>query len=258
MKQHTQTLPTRTLGELLNETFAVYGRHLWAFIGLAAVVQVPISLLAHFLGNGPTAYGVEGALRFFGWFLVYGAVAFAVGQQYVTGRITIGQCYMRVRWRILSMTLLSLILAVSILLGAALAVLIVPAIVMFAALVYWSMAVPAIIVQGYKPVDALKRSFGLVRGSWWRVFGITVVIMLVVLGLAIVITIPFAIASWLAAPDGPTVVSNTVQLLGDLTVAAAVLPVAAVASTLLYYDLRVRKEDYSLISLSQEMGIATA
>ena len=242
----------------MNETFAVYGRNLWAFIGLAAVVQVPISLLAHFIGNSSTAYGVEGAMRFFGWFLVYGAVVFAVGQQYVTGRITIGQCYLRVQWRILSITLLSLILASSIFLGAALAILIVPALVMFAFLVYWSMAVPAIIVQGYKPVEALRRSFGLVRGSWWRVFGITVVIMLVVLGLGIVITVPFAIVSWLVAQEGPTVVSDTVGLLGDLTVAAAILPVAAVAWTLLYYDLRVRKEEYSLTSLSQEMGIAAA
>jgi len=48
------------------------------------------------------------------------------------------------------------------------------------------------------------------------------------------------------------------ELLGSIVVAVAVPPIAGIASTLIYYDLRVRKENYDLTTLSQEMGVAAA
>lgn len=41
-------------------------------------------------------------------------------------------------------------------------------------------------------------------------------------------------------------------------VGVVTLPVATIAFTLLYYDLRVRMEGYDLNALSQEMGVAAA
>ena len=38
MEQRQQTLPARSIIEVLNETFAVYGKHFRKFIGLVAVV----------------------------------------------------------------------------------------------------------------------------------------------------------------------------------------------------------------------------
>jgi hypothetical protein len=46
--------------------------------------------------------------------------------------------------------------------------------------------------------------------------------------------------------------------LAGMVVSVFVAPVAFVATTLLYFDLRVRKEEYDTEALSREMGMVTA
>ena len=257
VEQGVRAVRARTLGEFLNETFALYGKHLWRFIGLAAAVQIPVTVLAYLLGDGPVAYGIEGVLRFFASVLMYGAVVYGVGQRYVTGEMHIGECYTRVWWRIASLSLLALVLLSSAGAGLGLAFLLIPAVAAGALMIYWSLSVQAVMVEGCKAVEALRRSFGLVRGSWWRVFGIVVVLLLVMIGLTLVVGAPFALASRLAAPTDATALSEAIQLLGGAVAVVVVPPIAAIAMTLLYYDLRVRKEGYDFTALSREMGLAT-
>ena len=206
---------------------------------------------------------------------VFGATIFAVGQHYVSGEIRIGPCYTRVWWHVfslssvvviltasmvLALSLLSVVIipTASMLFAALLALLIVPAIVLLVMLGYWSLAVQAVIVEGYKPVGALRRSHELIKGNWWRVSWITGVILLVVIGLELVLGAPFALASSLVASDDATVLSTVFEFLSVVPGAIVVPSVAAIASTLLYYDLRVRKENYDFTTLSREMGKATA
>ena len=49
--------------------------------------------------------------------------------------------------------------------------------------------------------------------------------------------------------DGP------LRFFGILAAGTVVSPILAIAWTLLYYDLRVRKEDYDLGIMSQELGL---
>ena len=260
MEQEFQAVRARTLGELLNETFVVYGSHFWRFIGLAAVVQVPVSLIAlaitRVLGVGPAAFVLSASLSLFGVVLVYGGVVFAVGQHYVIGNIRIVGCYSRLWRRVASLTILALIVALSVAWGVALAVYVVPAVILLVFLIYRALAVPAVVVEGYRAVGALKRSFGLVRGSWWRVFGITLVALLASVGLALLLGAPFAVGSWLSGPGEPTALSDTLQFLGGVIAAILVPPLLAIVGTLLYYDLRVRKERYDVSTLSREIRTA--
>ena len=83
-------------------------------------------------------------------------------------------------------------------------------------------------------------------------------VLLVATGLGLVLGAPFALASRMVAPDEATAVSTLLQFVGGLIVAVVVPPVVAVTMTLLYYDLRVRKEEYDLTTLSREMGFVTA
>ena len=271
MEHRPQTLPARNLGDLLEETFAIYGRHLWRLITLVAVVQVPISIVStgvyQALQGGSVAFGGAVALEGFGTVFVYGAAVFSVGPQYITGEIKLRECYERAWWKVLSLAALTIVvlLIISILVlpptltdQGALAtlgsILIAPAI---AALVYWSMPVQAVIVEGMNAPAALRRSFDLIRGSWWRIFGITLVLGLVALGLAVVLSIPFALMAAMSSgrESGLGFVS---QLVGGAIVESVVQPVLFIAGTLLYYDMRVRKEEYNLATMSTEMGIAAA
>ena len=271
MQQRTRTLAPRSLGEILNETFSIYSKHLRRFLLLVGVVQVPITVLSQLLGGGLTSYIVVGTLGVVGSVVVHAAGVIAVGQQYVLGEIDIGNCYRRVSWRILSLLVIGVVIALASGIILAMAVtgvlllfalfflaLLLPMIVAVSYMIYWSMAVQAVVMEGYKPIAALRRSFNLVRGSWWRVFGLTIVFGLVGLGLGIIVEIPFAVASRIAAPEDPTTVSSVIQLFGAIAAVVSVPPVLFTAGTLLYYDLRVRKEDYDVETLSREMGLAAA
>ena len=261
------SMPSRNLPKLLDETFVIYGRHFWRFASLAAFVQIPVSLvtLAVFLmdDDSGAAFFALFMLGSLGTIFVYGAVVYAVGQQYVSGGISVRACYARAWWRVVSLAVYALILSgitYGILLSLAhvtqLVVVASVALVAIVVIVHMSMAVQAAIVQGYKTAGALKRSYSLVRGKWWRIFGILLVIGLVATGLGIVASIPFAIPLMVLGADPGSQAANYIQALGGLAVRTFVLPVIFIAGTLLYYDLRVREEEYDLTKLTQEMGLA--
>jgi hypothetical protein len=94
--------------------------------------------------------------------------------------------------------------------------------------VRWQFVPQAVMIDGRERWPALDTSALLVRGAWWRVFGIIIVITMIQLG-------PVALGSLFAA--APPLVEATVTSL----VGALVLPFAVIAQTLLYYDLKARK-----------------
>ena len=271
LERGTPTLPPRNLGALLDETVAIYSKHFKRLIVLVAMTQVPVSIvsIAIFgaLGGNTATYVAALLLGSLGTVIVYSAGATAVGQQYVEGEITIRICYSRAWWRIASLTILSILVAailiavvsaavfvMSLLLSGrplVLTLVVVIFVAVFHALILWLMAVNVVVMEGNKAVEAVRRISGLIRGSWQRVFGVSQVLGLAVIGLAILVTIPFAVAS--AAEAGLAV---ALQSVGGLVVEIVVPPVLFIAGTLLYYDMRVRKEQYDFARLSHEMGIA--
>lgn len=251
MEEHSRTLPARTLGDLLNETFAIYARRFWRLTGLVAVVQVPVSLLVLIPAGGVVTFAVLAIVDLLAIVVVYGLMICATGQHYLMGEMGVGTCYSRVWRRIVSLLSVALVSAPVIALGAVSLVLVFPA---TAAL---SVAVPAVILEGRKPMAALMRIPDIMRGNWLRVSGITVVILLVMIGLGLLVQAPFAVASYMAAPEEANALGNSLRFVGGLVTRIATTSVAAIAFTLLYYDLRVRKEDYDLADLSREMGLAT-
>ena len=124
--------------------------------------------------------------------------------------------------------------------------------------IYWSVAIQALIVEGLRSVGALSRSFNLIRSSWWRIFGITLVLGLVYIGLSIVVNVPFAALSYVAGWDPSIGSGSIVSEFASLIVVTITTPLLSIAGTLLYYDLRVRREEYDLATLSQELGLASA
>jgi hypothetical protein len=99
-------------------------------------------------------------------------------------------------------------------------------------LVRWAFVSQASVIEKRQPRQALRRSAELVRGRWWRTFGVT------------------ATVNVLAALSGPvvglvalfTVTSaslDAINLIGSI-VYVFTIPLAAVAVTLLYFDLAER------------------
>ncbi len=120
------------------------------------------------------------------------------------------------------------------------------------------MAVPAVVLENAGPIVALRRSWQLVQGSWWRVFGIYLLAGIVVAVIAGVIEIPFSVARILIEGGGsilsglgntakPTLVALIIGAIGGIIATTCTRPISAGVSVLLYADLRMRKEGLDLV-----------
>ena len=114
MKDNVQTLPPRSLGRLLDDTFAIYIRKIWRFIALAAIVEAPLLVVLMgfdlIWGTGPLIFGGTAVLFMLGSTIVNGSVTFADGQQYLTGEVGISNSLRRAWWRILTLMGLAIVL----------------------------------------------------------------------------------------------------------------------------------------------------
>ena len=83
-------------------------------------------------------------------------------------------------------------------------------------------------------VEALRSSSDMVRGFWWRTFGLVVMINLAAALPALVITAPF---TGIADNTGDAAWA----LAGTICAESITIPFVALFSTFLYYDVRARR-----------------
>jgi hypothetical protein len=100
--------------------------------------------------------------------------------------------------------------------------------------VRWTFYIQAVVVDGRRSTDALRRSAELVDGTWWRVAGITLAANFLVGGLSAVISAPFLAAA--RSTD-----QAVFQLIGQTLGGVMFAPAAALIMTLLYFDQRLRR-----------------
>ncbi|WP_432572815.1 glycerophosphoryl diester phosphodiesterase membrane domain-containing protein [Kineococcus sp. SYSU DK005] len=113
----------------------------------------------------------------------------------------------------------------------------------------WSMAAPALLLEGLSVRRSLGRSWRLTRGSTWRVLGVLLLTSVVVLVVVAAVQTPFALLGSLvmALLDGGSVTvsvaaSQAVSTLGSVLGSVVAYPFLASVTALLYVDLRVRRE----------------
>lgn len=145
--------------------------------------------------------------------------------------------------------------------GAALAILAVAAWVPVAVWIYviFSLATPTVVLERAGVLTALGRSRGLVRGSWWRVFGILALAVVITMLIQAVLSAPFSIVQQVffgaGGMTGTTGTTGTVDstlstlFLGQVIVTVGAIlagtvaqPFSAGVPALLYTDLRMRRE----------------
>jgi len=123
-------------------------------------------------------------------------------------------------------------------------------------MVRFSLASPALMLEKQGIKKAMGRSVKLVRGSWWRVFGIQLLATVIANVVASIIVIPFA---FLAATLGGDGVGGFLDGTGDLgwtflvvsgigSVIGSMItfPITAGVTVLLYIDQRIRREALDL------------
>jgi len=120
--------------------------------------------------------------------------------------------------------------------------------------VMFRMAAQVVVLEREGPARALGRSWRLVRGSFWRVLGITLLAGLIVVVTSGVLQIPFGLLAALAGGGNsllPATSGNVAGILisavGGVVAGAVARPISAGVAVLLYVDLRMRREGLDLV-----------
>jgi hypothetical protein len=126
--------------------------------------------------------------------------------------------------------------------------------VTFAAGVMFSLAPAAVVLERQGPVQGLRRSWQLVRSSFWRVLGILLLTLIIVFIASFILNIPFLIIEGISGGGGfgtaaltGSVVSIIFAAIGGIVVGAITRPILAGVSVLLYLDMRMRREGLDLV-----------
>lgn len=307
-----------SLSDLLDAVFRMYRDNFLTFIGIAALLQVPLIIFQLLLGlllneavtsdllrlvrelptfdptrDPLTDLPIGGLAGYFGFSillatiqgaiilqLVNGALANAISRRYFGQETSILEAYSFGFNRAVNLILAGILLAVLSTLafglvfggafafvfvlaavlptqGGALAavlltmllvgVMILALLLVSLLLVRFIFTVQAVVLEGLGPIAALGRSWTLMRGSFWRVLGIIVLIYILI---QIITLVPAAllggvIGAVFSELDQFMLQQSLSQLVGYV-IQVFVLPLQLIGYTLLYYDVRVRKEGFDL------------
>jgi hypothetical protein len=122
--------------------------------------------------------------------------------------------------------------------------------------VAWSLSYPALLHEGLGGSKALGRSFKLVRGRWWPTFGALLVMYLIVIVISAVLG--FILGAALISNLDNEALAAVLYTLVNTASSLVTLPLVAAVVTIIYFDLRVRKEGFDLQMLAQGVGQTAA
>jgi hypothetical protein len=129
--------------------------------------------------------------------------------------------------------------------------------------VKFAISAPALILERQGVVAAMRRSFRLVTGTWWRTLGILILAAVLAWIIGGIIQTPFSLLGmgtsyYLPGTDvsPPSVSDVAIANIGGIIASAVTLPFSAGVTTLLYVDRRMRREGLD-IELARAAGTQT-
>ncbi|MCH0543063.1 hypothetical protein I3F58_26630 [Streptomyces sp. MUM 203J] len=124
-------------------------------------------------------------------------------------------------------------------------------------IIRFSLSYSVLMLERQGVLASLRRSARLVRGSWWRIFGIHALTWLLTMLVALVISLPFTLLAFMVDGDGLTSAFSggtpefgwpflIISGIGSVITYAIMYPVSAGVTVLLYVDQRIRREGLDL------------
>lgn len=276
------------IGDILDETFRLYRENFTLFVGTCAIVEVPLQIVlaalsvgmvsilrpvtdlrglpagsitaaqaSRALSAGLAAGGlglVIGLLVLLAVAFVGAALAVVISNRYLERATSVGMAYqaalqrlgpflIAIMWAFIR--LIPFILISAVLIGLPF---------LFYFFVAWTLIPQAIMLEGESGLSASRRSRQLIGGYWWKTFGLIIVTAIL---LAILSAIPVRIVDALIGSGSGSLTALTiVNGIISLIVGVLTRPIQTTAMTLLFYDLKIRKEAFDLEALVQQAGLA--
>ena len=233
---------TRDLGTLLSDSFRVMRDHPGAILTIAAAIVAPVHLVVSGIGlerltspywddPGRAEQLIPTVVSFFVIAPLVAAATIHMLRALAEGRPPrAAGCLQGGLDAFAPLFLAVLIAAAGIAVG--LAALVLPGLYL---LVRWLFVAQCVVIEDKRGFDALARSGQLIRDNWWRSFGIVLVTQLIAAIPAILVSVPLAATAESADRELP-------RLAGDMLVDVVTVPFVAIVTTLLYYDLRARRD----------------
>lgn len=234
-------LRPRTVPELVDAAVPLLRRHYLLLVTASTVILAPALVLR--LALPLDKLWVANVLTRLLFVLVNAATISIASEAYLGGAPDLESTLRAVGAR--SASLVGASILRGLLIGLGLVVLIVPGVVFYA----WSFAMPmAVMLEGRRASDAYARSSALVRGHTGRV------LLTMLLGYVVMLLLVFAVAAAAARLVGVTGLPvRTLDLITQLVTIFG-YPIGSVVATLLYYDLRIRKEGFDLEVMARELA----
>jgi hypothetical protein len=265
-----------SLGEILDRTFSIYRRHFLLFVGIAVIPQLltlALGLAQILLLRTPTpviprsgefqsvppsglmAFGVVGFIiaiiaRVVAYLFAQGGTIFAVSDLYLGRPTTIGTSLSRMWGQLLN--LLGVMILSTLAMAGGFILLVIPGIYVACRLIT---CVPAALLEDLGPREALSRSFALTRDFAGRAFLIYLLYIIMLYAAMFLFAIPFGVMVATFAKD-PNMMRPSMALLqvGNFIAQVLVSPFLLIATSVFYYDLRVRKEAFDLQLMMNPTG----
>jgi hypothetical protein len=267
-----------SVGEILDRTFTLYRGNFLLFLGICAIPQilllivnlgqvfitVPVkqgktAAIAQMSAGMGIATVILGLLVLVVWLIVHlfaqGATVIAVSELYLGRTITISDSFRRMRGE--AGNLFGVIMLNGLATGAAFILLVIPGIYVMCRL---AVCIPAALIENLGPRSSLERSFELTKDNAGRAFLIILLYFALSFAAGALFAAPFQFMMFLsAAKSHPETLRMWMALtqIGSTIATTLVTPVLTIASAILYYDLRVRKEAFDLQMMMNPLGGVT-
>jgi hypothetical protein len=282
-----------TLGEVLDRTFSLYKNHFWLFAGIAALpfsllllVQIAIVIVGLGSTTTPTTHtpplsaGAIGGMVGGGaavmilYFLMIGAAnaatVFAVSDLYLSRPVSIRGSFAKVGWKVFRVLALFFLIGLIIVVAFAIVgifafalrtpviavlgflLLIAPLVIFFCRM---AVSIPAAMLEDLGAVRALERSVHLTKGHVMQIFAIFLLVVVATYVAILVLQMPLLILMMAsaAAHKTPSLSLQVLQQLAAFVSQVLVGPIGTIAFSLMYYNLRVRKEAFDIQHLMASM-----
>jgi hypothetical protein len=236
-----QLREARDVGPLFRESLRVFRGHAWLFILLSAAVVLPVELVVEGIGLEmltssydespplaesvvPTVVGFLVMTPIITAICIYALHSIAAGTRPSPGQVFVAG------FEAFTPLFGAVVLAA---LGIAIGflALILPGVYLA---VRWYFVPQAVVIEGARGPAALRRSWQIVEGSWWRTLALVLLANIAVAIPALLLLAPFTA---IAASTDQAVWA----LVGTILATSLTTPFVALFSTLLYYDLLARR-----------------
>jgi hypothetical protein len=255
-------LPPRSFGDVFSTALDIYRKNAGQLLAIVAVIVIPLTILGYIIVRVVTA--TETTTQTIGGqtfevrespglfvFLLAALISAAIGviinailqaallrgaaRATLGERVDISDSY---RWGLRRFgSVLWVAFLVAIIVGVGFLLLIIPGLIFLAML---AVAVPSVVVEGQRGTKALGRSWNLVKGHFWHVFGIVVVT-------AIIVSVVNSLLTRIGGDNAAF--AAIMQTIGQIITA----PFSALVTVVLYLDLRTRVENLTVTGLQAEL-----